>query len=127
MSTKLLQTYILPLLPQNHGPRNLKTIRIGTKALAWWPRRFLDDADCENDAKQLLRLLEDIVASGIHVSIQAHCLSRARTPGSGYSSCHSRLALYGRCHSMSSAINVRLGYFSFLLETDELTRKRKFA
>lgn len=77
MSTKLLQTYILPLLPQNHGPRNLKTIRIGTKALTWWPRRFLDDGDGENDAKQLLRLLEDIVASGIHVSIQAH-ISHAR-------------------------------------------------
>lgn len=77
MSTKLLQTYILPLLPQNHGPRNLKTIRIGTKALAWWPRRFLDDGNGENDAKQLLRLLEDIVASGIHVSIQAH-VSHAR-------------------------------------------------
>ncbi|EMF16955.1 L-lysine 2,3-aminomutase [Sphaerulina musiva SO2202] len=77
MSTKLLQTYILPLLPQNHGPRNLKTIRIGTKALTWWPRRFLDDGDGENDAKQLLRLLEDIVASGIHVSIQAH-VSHAR-------------------------------------------------
>lgn len=125
MSTKLLQTYILPLLPQNHGPRNLKTIRIGTKALTWWPRRFLDEGDGENDAKQLLRLLEDIVASGDTCLYSSPCLSRARTPGSGYSSCHSRLALYGRCHSMSSAINVRFGYCSFLLETDELTQKNK--
>ncbi|PPJ53266.1 hypothetical protein CBER1_11811 [Cercospora berteroae] len=68
MSTDRLKSYISPLLPQHSGPKNLRTIRIGTKALSWWPTRFLEGVDAED----VLRLLTDIVHSGISVTIQAH-------------------------------------------------------
>lgn len=69
MSTQNLRAYMEPLLPTHPAaPRNLKTIRIGTKALAWWPRRFLDG----EEAKALLSLCEEVVDAGLHLSIQAH-------------------------------------------------------
>jgi L-lysine 2,3-aminomutase len=49
-------------------PPNLNTIRIGTKSLAWWPRRYLTDVD----SSAVLKLFADIVASGTHLTIQAH-------------------------------------------------------
>lgn len=66
MSTKILRTYIEPLLKAKLP--NLKTIRIGTKALGYWPYRFTADADADD----LLRLFEEIRASGIHLAIMAH-------------------------------------------------------
>ena len=41
---------------------------IGTKALTFWPYRFVTD----EDADELLRLLEQLVKSGKHVAIMAH-------------------------------------------------------
>jgi L-lysine 2,3-aminomutase len=49
-------------------PGNLTSIRIGTKVPAYWPYRFLTD----NDADDLMRLFEQIVASGFHLSIMSH-------------------------------------------------------
>jgi len=46
MKTKHLETYIRPLLEANID--NLKNIRIGTKALAYWPYRFLTDDDADD-------------------------------------------------------------------------------
>lgn len=66
MTTKILRTYIEPLLKANLP--NLKTIRIGTKALGYWPYRFTTD----NDADDLLRLFEEIRANGIHLALMAH-------------------------------------------------------
>jgi L-lysine 2,3-aminomutase len=66
MRTKLLNKYIEPLLTQRPG--NLSTIRIGTKALAYWPYRFLTDRDSDD----LIRLFEKIVAAGFHFSIMSH-------------------------------------------------------
>lgn len=66
MRTNTLQTYIQPLLDPNL--ENLLTIRIGTKALSYWPYRFLDS----QEADSLLRLFERIVASGKHLTIMAH-------------------------------------------------------
>ena len=43
MKTKHLETYIRPLLEANIP--NLRHIRIGTKALGYWPYRFLTDDD----------------------------------------------------------------------------------
>ncbi len=66
MSTKLLAAYINPILKANI--RHLKTIRIGSKALSYWPYRFLSDDDSES----LLDLFNNITRSGKHLSIMAH-------------------------------------------------------
>lgn len=66
MKTKHLESYIRPLLDANI--ENLRHIRIGTKALAYWPYRFLTD----DDAGDLLRLFEDIKKAGKHLAFMAH-------------------------------------------------------
>ncbi len=66
MKTKMLEAYINPLI--NDPKLNLKTIRIGTKALGYWPYRFLTD----KDADDLLRLFENIVKKGVHLAFMAH-------------------------------------------------------
>ena len=66
MKTKHLESYIRPLLDANI--KHLRNIRIGTKALGYWPHRFLTD----DDADDLLRLFEDINKAGKHVAFMAH-------------------------------------------------------
>ncbi|MEA3280030.1 MAG: lysine 2,3-aminomutase [Thermodesulfobacteriota bacterium] len=66
MQAKILRRYIEPLIKERPG--NLATIRIGTKVPAYWPYRFLTD----NDADDLMRLFEQVVASGFHLSIMSH-------------------------------------------------------
>ncbi len=66
MKTKHLEAYIRPLL--NANLENLRHIRIGSKALAYWPYRFLTD----DDADELLRLFEDVQKAGKHLAYMAH-------------------------------------------------------
>lgn len=66
MKTKLLAAYIEPLLTENLP--NVKNIRIGTKALAYWPYRFLTD----DDADDLLKLFEKVTKNGKHLAFMAH-------------------------------------------------------
>ncbi|HEU4718886.1 MAG TPA: lysine 2,3-aminomutase [Bacteroidia bacterium] len=66
MRTKIFEGYVNDLL--NDPAPNLQTIRIGTKALGYWPYRFTTD----NDADDLLRLFERIVKSGINLAVMAH-------------------------------------------------------
>ncbi len=66
MSTKLLERYIEPLLVPEL--ENLHTIRIGTKALAYWPYKFIND----KDTPELLRLFERVAKTGRHVALMAH-------------------------------------------------------
>lgn len=66
MKTRNLANYINPLLEADLP--NLKTIRIGSKALGYWPYRFLTDADADD----LLDLFRKIVQSGKHLAIMAH-------------------------------------------------------
>lgn len=66
MKTKHLETYIRPLLEANI--EHLRNIRIGSKALAYWPYRFLTD----DDADDLLRLFEDVKKAGKHLAYMAH-------------------------------------------------------
>lgn len=47
---------------------HVQNIRIGTKALTYWPQRFVTDPDADD----LIRFLEHLVESGKHVSIMAH-------------------------------------------------------
>lgn len=64
MTTSLLRSYIEPLL----DVPTLRTIRIGTKALSWWPYRFTSN----NDADDLITLMDEIVHKGKHLAIMAH-------------------------------------------------------
>lgn len=66
MKTKLLKQYIEPILEADIP--NLKTIRIGSKALGFWPYRFLTD----DDAQELLDLFKKIVDKGYHLAYMAH-------------------------------------------------------
>lgn len=66
MSTKKLALHLEPLIDGKTG--NLSNIRLGTKALGYWPYRFTTD----KDADELLRLFEKITASGKHLALMAH-------------------------------------------------------
>lgn len=66
MSFKVFSQYIAPFLEPNGT--NVKTIRIGTKSLGFWPYKFLTDPDAE----AFLQLFERITNSGLHLSFMAH-------------------------------------------------------
>ncbi len=66
MTTRSLAAYIEPLLAPDLA--HVQNIRIGTKALAYWPQRFVTD----EDADDLLRLFERVIATGRHLAIMAH-------------------------------------------------------
>ena len=66
MSASVLSAYIEPLLAP--GFEHIRTIRIGTKSLAYWPYRYTTDVDSE----QIIELFKKIVAAGKNLSIQAH-------------------------------------------------------
>lgn len=66
MRTKVLRRYIEPLL--NAGLDNLATIRLGSKAPAYWPQRFVTDADADD----LMRLFEEVRASGRQLALMSH-------------------------------------------------------
>ncbi|MEX0686176.1 MAG: hypothetical protein WD267_07400 [Balneolales bacterium] len=66
MKAKVLASYIDPLL--NADLPNLRTIRIGTKALGYWPYKFVTDKDSE----ATLELFERVVKSGKHLALMAH-------------------------------------------------------
>ncbi len=62
MKTSVLERFIRPLLDEAFA--HVQDIRIGTKALAYWPSRFFDDG--------LLKLFEAVVAAGRHLAVMAH-------------------------------------------------------
>nr|WP_207782874.1 hypothetical protein [Phytoactinopolyspora limicola] len=64
MGEGLLNRYIEPLLEIEH----LESIRIGTKALAYWPQRWVSDPDADDT----LRLFERVVAAGKNLALMAH-------------------------------------------------------
>ena len=66
MKTPVLRRYIEPLLAAKLP--NLHSIRIGTKALAYWPYRFTDGADADD----FLRLIGEVKAAGKHFALMAH-------------------------------------------------------
>ena len=66
MSAPILESYILPLLGTDF--EHIHTIRIGSKALAYWPYRFLTD----DDSARIIQLFHKIVDAGKNLSFQAH-------------------------------------------------------
>jgi KamA family protein len=66
MNTARLRRYVEPLL--DPALEQLESIRIGTKAPAYWPQRFVTD----DDADELMRLFEDVRSAGRHFALMAH-------------------------------------------------------
>jgi KamA family protein len=89
MNFATLSAYITPLLTPEF--EHIRSIRIGTKALTYFPYRFVSDED--SDA--ILSLFEQVVKSGKNLSVQAHfnhphelsteivCKAIARIKGTG--------------------------------------------
>ena len=66
MKSALFGRYIEALL--NANLPHLKTIRIGTKSLSFWPYRFLTDPD----ANEMLDIFRRVNDHGVHVALMAH-------------------------------------------------------
>lgn len=66
MNVNILERYILPLLEPKFD--HIRTIRIGSKSLAYWPYRFLTDTDSD----QIIALFKRVTDSGKSLSFQAH-------------------------------------------------------
>lgn len=66
MRTARLEEYLQPLTKPEF--EHISTIRIGTKALTFWPYRFVTD----QDATELLRLFSELNRQGKHVAVMAH-------------------------------------------------------
>jgi len=66
MRTQFLAAYIKPLLEANIP--HLRNIRIGSKALTYWPYRFLTD----DDSTELLSLFTEVKKAGKQLAYMAH-------------------------------------------------------
>lgn len=66
MKTKHLVNYLEALMQPQFD--HIRTIRIGTKSLTFWPQRYVTD----EDADELLGLLTRLVRAGKHVALMAH-------------------------------------------------------
>ncbi|MES9834813.1 MAG: lysine 2,3-aminomutase [Candidatus Thiodiazotropha sp.] len=66
MKSRQLKSYLEPLLHPEFS--HIQTIRIGSKALTFWPQRFISD----DDADELIELLHHLVLAGKHVAFMAH-------------------------------------------------------
>ncbi len=66
MNYKVFSNYINAIL--NADTSHIKTIRIGTKALAYWPYKFTD----EKESDDFLKLFEKIIHSGKQLAFMAH-------------------------------------------------------
>ena len=66
MKAKVFSKYIDTIIESK--PQNLKTIRIGTKALSYWPYKFLTDSDSE----EMLDIFRRITNNGLHLAFMGH-------------------------------------------------------
>ncbi len=66
MKFDVFRQYIEPFLEGNKT--NIQSIRIGTKSLAFWPYKFIDDSESD----KFLELFERVVKSGINLAFMAH-------------------------------------------------------
>jgi KamA family protein len=64
MRTAVLRRYLEPLLEID----TLESVRLGTKALSYWPHRVLTDSDADD----LLALFRQVVDSGRQLAVMAH-------------------------------------------------------
>ena len=73
MKTRLFKQYFEPFKDPKFLP-HIKNLRIGTRALTFWPQRFISDDDA-TELHTLLREVKEI--GGRHVAVMAH-LSHVR-------------------------------------------------
>jgi KamA family protein len=66
MKTSVLRRYIEPLL--DPSLEHIESIRIGTKSTAYWPHRYVQDADSDD----LLRLFDEVRRAGRHLALMSH-------------------------------------------------------
>ncbi|MEJ2566790.1 MAG: lysine 2,3-aminomutase [Gammaproteobacteria bacterium] len=66
MKSKHMTQYLLPLLGKEF--EHIQNIRIGTKAISFWPQRFVTDGDADD----LLKLFARLVRAGKHLAIMTH-------------------------------------------------------
>lgn len=66
MKAKMFSKYVDALIDAKIS--NLKTIRIGTKVLSYWPYKFLTDSD----SQEMLDVFKKITDNGIHLAVMAH-------------------------------------------------------
>ena len=66
MNARMLRKTIEPLLDPEL--EHLHSIRIGTKSLAYWPHKYVD----EPDADEVLEALSGVAQAGKHLAIMAH-------------------------------------------------------
>lgn len=70
LPTTLWEKLLMPFLEGDEAPHlaHVKSFRIGTKGLTYWPQRFVDD----EDSQRLLKLFERINNSGKQINIMSH-------------------------------------------------------
>lgn len=66
MKAKHMSLYLNAILDADIP--HLKTIRIGTKSLSFWPYKYVTDPEADD----FLRLFEQVVQSGLHLALMAH-------------------------------------------------------
>ncbi|MCP4314408.1 MAG: lysine 2,3-aminomutase [Bacteroidetes bacterium] len=66
MKASILERYLNTIMESDLP--NLKTIRIGTKSLSFWPYRYISDPD----SGQLLDLFRKVSDRGLHLAFMAH-------------------------------------------------------
>jgi KamA family protein len=66
MSAEVLRRYVEPLLDPSLD--HIESVRIGTKSLGYWPRRYVTDPD----ADATLRLFDEVARSGRTLALMAH-------------------------------------------------------
>jgi L-lysine 2,3-aminomutase len=66
MKAKIFSKYVDILIDAKLP--NLKTIRIGTKSLSYWPYKFLTDSD----SQEMLNIFRKVTDNGLHLAFMAH-------------------------------------------------------
>ena len=66
MKASIFEKYINAILEADLP--QIKTIRIGTKSLSFWPYRFITDPD----AQDMLDLFQKVTDKGIHLAFMSH-------------------------------------------------------
>jgi KamA family protein len=66
MKAGILKRYIDAILKADL--KHIKTIRIGTKSLSFWPYRYITDSD----SREILDLFKKVTDAGKHIALMAH-------------------------------------------------------
>lgn len=70
MSPRLIKAYLEPLIEARESGEvpNLRTVRIGSKSLTYWPYKYVTD----KGADEVLDVFQRVADSGLHLAFMAH-------------------------------------------------------